>query len=598
MLKKAITYFLLFGVVLATSWSLIPAGFFRVHDFTHAARIAEMARGLEGGEFPVRWSQNFGYGYGMPLFEFYAPLPFYLGGVLYLAGVPLILTLKIIWLIPTLLTLIGAYVLGEKLFGRIGGIVLATTLTLAPYRAVNLFVRGALSEAWGMMAIPWMLFGWVKVVRGERSGWWYLVFGLVTLFLSHNLMTMLFAPFSLVFGGGLLLIEWWSAHGKSSQWRVWLERIVLAGSSYVLAAGLAAFYLIPALMEKDLTSVNRIFGGYFHYANHFLYVRQFFNPRWAYGGSAWGPHDDLSFFLGWGQLLGLGVWGAVMVYQALQWRSAQKSERLSLIKSTAMAGVIGLCLGLSLLMSLEKSAPIWSAIPILAMVQFPWRWLGVATVFVSLAVALGVSKVRPDWARYGMMLVIWLVTMGTSYHYFRPEAYLVDAPMGYANLTGDYYYTDAERIRHEMSKTLWDYVPVQMKLDEKGEMPVTEVVASAGGASQAALTVVENRPHVKEVKVTQPVATSGAVLDWSIADFPGWQVWVNGQLQRQPHERAPLGNIRVTLPAETETTVRAVFTSSPVRFWSDMLSAVSWGVLMLCVVWTVLFPHLKKNKTK
>jgi hypothetical protein len=39
----------------------------------------EMERSLQRFEFPVRWSANFGFGYGMPLFNFYAPLPYYLG---------------------------------------------------------------------------------------------------------------------------------------------------------------------------------------------------------------------------------------------------------------------------------------------------------------------------------------------------------------------------------------------------------------------------------------------------------------------------------------------------------------------------------------
>src|SRR5258708_5005319 len=52
--------------VLITMRSLFSSSFFRTHDFTHAARLVEMRTSFASGEFRVRWSRNFGFGYGMP----------------------------------------------------------------------------------------------------------------------------------------------------------------------------------------------------------------------------------------------------------------------------------------------------------------------------------------------------------------------------------------------------------------------------------------------------------------------------------------------------------------------------------------------------
>ena len=87
--------------------------------------------------------------YGMPLFEFYAPLPYYVGSFFYLLGFSHINSVKAIILITSIFTAIGAYLLGRKLFGTTGGLLVSAAVTLAPYRAVNLFVRGAISEAMG-----------------------------------------------------------------------------------------------------------------------------------------------------------------------------------------------------------------------------------------------------------------------------------------------------------------------------------------------------------------------------------------------------------------------------------------------------------------
>ena len=345
MLKKCFSWLVLSLLVLGTSWALFHPEFFRVHDYVHGARVGEMALALSEGQLPVRWSSNFGYGYGMPLFEFYAPLPFYIGAGLYLLGLDLILTLKLLWLGCAIFTAWGGYKLGTSLYGRSGGILTAAALTMAPYRALNLYVRGALSEGFGIMALPWILYGIVLVVRKKSGGWLILSLAVAVLALSHNLTTLMFVPLSAVFAGGLLLIE----RARFASIREWLLQAAIVAGSYLLGIGLAAFYIFPALVEKDATKVARILGGYFDYRLHFLYIRQLITPFWGYGGSGWGPQDDISFFLGFGQLLSLIlVAGLAMWWVVKRRRLHFHTQRLLL--------VTGL-LGKALFMTLLKSQP-------------------------------------------------------------------------------------------------------------------------------------------------------------------------------------------------------------------------------------------------
>ncbi|HOC07607.1 MAG TPA: hypothetical protein PKL32_01985, partial [Candidatus Woesebacteria bacterium] len=59
---KYLTTILLLLIFIASTWSLYTRQFFRVHDYTHGARIAEMAISLKEGHLPVRWSPDFGFG--------------------------------------------------------------------------------------------------------------------------------------------------------------------------------------------------------------------------------------------------------------------------------------------------------------------------------------------------------------------------------------------------------------------------------------------------------------------------------------------------------------------------------------------------------
>src|SRR5258706_6997293 len=76
-------------VLLLSFWAIRPllnSGFFPMHDDTQVARVFEMKKSLNDGMFPVRWVADLGYGYGYPIFNFYAPFAYYLGGFLNLVG--------------------------------------------------------------------------------------------------------------------------------------------------------------------------------------------------------------------------------------------------------------------------------------------------------------------------------------------------------------------------------------------------------------------------------------------------------------------------------------------------------------------------------
>ena len=103
-------------ILFACSWSLLIPGLGSGHDLNHQARIFEMARGLKEGVFPVIWSENLGFGFGMPLFEFYAPLPYFFGAVWYIIGFNLTDSVKLMMLFANILTVLGAYFLGKEIF--------------------------------------------------------------------------------------------------------------------------------------------------------------------------------------------------------------------------------------------------------------------------------------------------------------------------------------------------------------------------------------------------------------------------------------------------------------------------------------------------
>ncbi len=548
MIKKILTTLTLVLIFLASSYSLLHRGFFHVHDFTHAARIAEMASALRDGQLPVRWSANFGFGFGMPLFNFYAPLPYFVGALFLQLGFTAVASLKILYLLSNFLTLWGAYLLGKKLFGRAGALLLTAAYTLAPYRAVNLFVRGALSEAWAMAFLPFVLWGIIAFIQTKQKKYLLvLLSALAAIILSHNLTALMFIPLSALFVFVYLLRE--------KQIKLIWQFI----PTYILAFALTAFYVLPALLEKDLTIIEQIFAGYFHYANHFLYIRQFFQDNWQYGGSAWGPDDGISFFLGKGQLLGL----LALFYLAgrLLW---QKSKTFIQSKAFFFLVFFSLATLLSLFLSLQRSFFIWEKFEFLQYIQFPWRFLAVANFFLALLLGASSYLIRNNYYRYAYASFL-LFFLFFNLSFFKPKAYL-DDPSGL-------YYVEPQRISAEMSEILPDYIPKQMVeqeiLQSEGQKRPEFWLEKSHADDKLELMFANGFSKLLLTELREE-----SLLNFKVAYFAGWQAEIDGEVQ-EIIINPELGNIQLLVPAGSHKVAIYFSEATLPRQLGDSLSVIA-----------------------
>lgn len=572
LIKSYFVFSFLAVIFLATSWSLLRPGFFRVHDYVHGARIVEMTRALTDGHFPVRWSENFGYGLGMPLFEFYAPLPFYVGSFFYWLGIDLITSVKIIFLIANLGAIIGSFKLGKSLFGNRGGILLSAAFSLAPYRAVNLFVRGALAEAWGMMATPWILLGIVWLVKDKeksKRGILTLSLGLTFLMLSHNLTTLMFVPFSFLFGLALLLIEKYLQKEKNKKS---LKKLFTLIGSYLLAGGLSSFYMLPAFFEKQYTHISQmILGGYFHYSNHFLYIRQFFYPNWAYGGSSWGPNDDISFFVGYGQIIAMVITLFGVIYLFKQHKRIKdnlvKKQYLFLIP------IIFALTAISFFMTLLKSKFIWDSIALLEFIQFPWRFLSVSIIFVAILVAASIKFIPNIVLKlFYFIAIFWVIVLG-NFYFFRPEKVGEDPTQ--------YYYADEYKIQTAMSDVLKDYVPQQMSIDGNVNKEIKKEFILHEGLSEKI-----NKTHQK---LYYSSLNNETEINFPIAFYPGWKAEIDGK--ETSVNVSASGLISLTVP-DGEHQIGLIFGNTLIRQIADSISLISFFILLFIII------DFKKEKKK
>lgn len=588
LLKQILVVVVLVAAVIGTSWALWSPELFRAHDYIHAARISELVRSASDGQWPVHWSANFGFGYGMPLFLYYAPLPYYVAGFWYWLTGSIVFSVKSLFFIANLGTILGGFYLGRRLSGsRLIGLVVALAFGLAPYRALNLFVRGAVSEAWGMMALVWMWYGLVGVLTPVvknfawrsffSSSWWWVVFGAVIVLLSHNLTSLMVFPLTAV-----LVVIWFlfklfrSIGQKNLHFKILRKEIVWKisqlGSALALALSLSSFYLLPAFFEKNLVALESILGGYFDFRQHFLYIRQFFDSTWGYGGSTWGPDDEISFFVGFPILI-LGAALAVLLITKI------KNLKNLMPSSTREWQVWWLSFALiallSLFLTLMHAKPLWLALPLIDYIQFPWRFLAISSLGLSLTAGLGLlffqGKLR---LILGLIMIIAALWQSS---FFRPEFWLDD----HTSL----YYTDQVKIRSHMSEILPDYLPSGLKIGGEGglEPHMSDhplLLEEQIGVSQLLI----NHSHQKlfTIKVDEPT-----LVTLAIADFPNWRVEIDGV--PISHQVTDQGLIAIDLD-EGSWQVGVFLTNTPLRTAGNLISLVS-----LVAVFAIIITSRLKN---
>jgi hypothetical protein len=440
-----------------------------------------------------------------------------------------------------------------KRWGRTVGFVAATAFLWAPYRALDIYVRGALSEVFALSLLPWALHFGMLFSQRKRVAWLGTSLAVAAVILSHNLTAFIALPFLFLISLGFLSLQ------KERSWK----NLGLLLSAYLAGATLTAFYSLPLFLEKNFTIVDEITTGYFDFHLHFVYIRQLFTAAWGYSGSNYGPEDGISFHLG--RVLLVSAAGSVLAATAQLLRTfadKPKDLRIFVTKEHSLVLVIITALGLltSLFLTLTHSQFIWENIPFIAYIQFPWRYLTLASLFLSMLTGFSLLFIRQPLWRWAGMLILGIAIVVTQYQYHQPEEYLES--------DDEYYFTDESRIRTESSEVLFDYLPKGFNR-ELPPVAAQERIVINGSSPEGDWQ--KNLPH-QLIVATE--ATPGSEIRWNIAHFPGWKYSVNGEEITPSIDADGLALYQAEGPVAE---VGAQFIATPIRQVGNILSLLCLG---------------------
>ena len=567
--------FLLTLLFIPAIFDLLKPGYFPMHDDLQIFRLYELDKCVKDGQLPCRWIPDGGFGYGYPMFHFYPPLPYYPAEAMHLLGFSLFASVEIMFILSLLLSGYFMYFLSKEFFGSLGGVVAAIFYVYAPYHSLDVYVRGAMNEAWGMVWFPLILLFSYRLIKQKKvSKKNFLGFSLsvAALMLSHNVMTMIFAPVAVI----------WSLYWLYQK-KTWenLKHLFLSG---LLAVGLSAFFFIPVILEKSSVHVESMTIGYFNYLAHFADLKQMFISRfWGYGGSIWGPEDDMAFPLGHLHWISAGVVGLLSL---LRFKKHKKERKLYVL--------IGLLLVTSLgyiFLIHSRSVWFWDHLPILYYTQFPWRLLTIPVFLFSFLVGALFLFIKPkNFSSDGScrlsdrvptralprwnfctqkLLAIILITAVIAWNM---PFFKIDYPV---NVTRE----------EKLSGRLWelqvtggifDYLPqTASRPPGSAGFSVPQFIEGNGG-------ILDLEKGSNWTKFTAKISTSNAKLMLPIYGYPGMKVKVNNKKVTYETDE-DLGRIIIDLE-KGRSAVSVKLHKTFVRHTSDFLSLISLFVLFKIIM--------------
>ncbi|BCX14740.1 MAG: hypothetical protein KatS3mg088_423 [Patescibacteria group bacterium] len=547
-------YFDVFVVVLFSILSgryLLKSGYFPIHDDIQAFRLLEMDKCIKDWQIPCRWVPDMGYGYGYPQFNYYAPLPYYIMEFFHLLGFSFLDSTKIGFGLSTVVAGLGMYLLSKTFFGRWGGLLSALFYIWAPYRAVNMFVRGAMGELWGMAFLPFAFWSAKNIVikKDKFSSLW-LALSIFGIFTSHNVTALIFVPFFTI---------WVLFLSLSSQSKTFLSNVINLFLPSFLGLLMSSFFTLPAILEKKYAHIETMFMGYFNYLAHFVGLGQLlFSRKFGYGASVWGPDDEMLLSVG---LLHWIVPTLVFILFIFSTKKVVKNSRSEIV----LFFILGI---ISLFLIHPRSVFIWKIIPALSYLQFPWRFLSTASFFFSF-VAGGLATILLSTSKkifYTVLSLVSLLLISFNISYFKPEKIL--------DITDRDKFT-GQSWEKQLTISIFDYLPVSAKLPPNEKAPNEPRFLSGEGK------VLDGKRGTNWQNWKIDVISDEAKVVFPIYNYPVWKAIVNGK-QVKIFESGDLGLVTISV-SKGELDVSLKLEDTLIRRLSNYISLLSFLLVLFLI---------------
>jgi hypothetical protein len=490
LLALVLSLFFAVLIVLPFFWLGAASG----HDIEfHAASWFDAAYQWKEGILYPRWTAWTNHGFGEPRFIFYPPLSWMLGAALTFLVPDQAVPVLFIVLVQTLSGL-SAYFLLRSLAATRAALLGAAYYVINADALLMTYIRSDFAEQLACALFPLVLLaalrlcGYLESSPPKLSSVAFFAIPFAGVWLSN-------APAGVIASYSMALLFAWAAISERS-WRILLRGI----SGLALGLALAAFYLLPAAYEQRWVNISQALSSGLLPAQNFLFTsindveHTWFN--WIASICA------LSLIF----LFGLAALSSRRFAASANSSTENRRAFLALL-------VIG---ATATLLTLRFTLPLWTYLPKLRFVQFPWRWMSVIAVVACCFLALLIEK-RRGWLWFAALLVLTV-------------------PLANFLIENTWWDPDEMQTQHDAITSgqgfdgTDEYDPMG---DSHTDLPLNAPLATALPADAADSATPQARVQIQhwttERKEIRVEAQSEARIALRVLNYPAWHVEVNGK---------------------------------------------------------------------
>lgn len=533
-MKKFLILLILLSII--PLFDLLKPGLPITHDGQdHVARIANFYQNLSEGNLIPRWAPNLNWGYGHPILMFLYPLPSYAASLFHFLGFSLVDSLKIVFGFTFSLSGIFMYIWLREFLGDYPGFIGGLLYMFAPYRFVDLYVRGAIGEHVAFVFLPLILYFLFRLSKEKVFHSFILIGGalsLAGLFLSHNAVSIMFLPIAISYSIFLLF-----TNGKRKQ-LVYKYLSVL-----MLGIGLSSFFLLPAFFEgkytlRDIVTVK-------DYATRFSDVSKFISGVWNYGIS--------------GQFsvqVGIVHWTFTILALPVVFFLYKKKNKLWILISGAIFVFVG-----TIFLMTPQSGFIWEKLTILQKFQFPWRFLSIVVFITSLFGAAVINQLKSLRKLLTIIFIVLILLLNKDY--WHAKAFLLKDESFFTGIYNGT--TDTGE-----SSPIWS-----VRFMEKRPKIHAEVITGSAKLNEGYRNSTKHEYKIKADSITR--------VKENTLYFPGWDVFVDGKKTKIEFQDPANRGLMTFFVSQGLHNIKIYFAETNLRLFSDIISFVSIGVLFILI---------------
>jgi len=564
-----------------------------VDSANHFYRIVALDWHIQHFDFYPRWFAEAHYGFGAPVFNFYAPLSYYFAIAFRLFGLSLPICYALGYGLAFVIGGFGIYQwtrdLGYDTYARLIGVA---AFCSAPYLYMNTIHRGAYPETWGLAIAPWVFWSAMMMARtSSRSSRFIFTLTFAALILTHNLVAFIITPLIIIYIIVNTAISN-TQHGIRNTFKLFIVHCSL----FILSIALASFYILPVALEANnvflartivqdffysFSSLNELFALPIHYDQYRLS-----NPI---GRTYSLPQIALGFLVIGNWLLVISQWVRARFNKQLQTSNfklpiSNLQSPLFIVHSSLFIVHCSFFIALTFF-ALPQSESLWVLFPLARFIQLPWRLLGPGAIFLALLAAAGAQTILNLrlrlWNRdlgFGILgfgiLSFWVFALPWTYH--RPFDPFPASP------------TPADVIRHEIKTGLigttsnGEFVPrwvadfpkadVMLPRYEKDSMPSHLAPTPEG------VNCLTSRIALNEEEVSCE-SSKDFVISFYRFYFPGW----TATLDNKPVDitiAQPNGNISLDVPSGQHT-IKIFLQPTLPQVAGTVISLIALAILLI-----------------